>query len=60
VRILCIAFTKALSNAEQLLDVNKTRRKIDLLTGEKLKTVAKDIVIQPLAVIDRVKNMMGN
>jgi tripartite-type tricarboxylate transporter receptor subunit TctC len=60
VKVLRAAFTKAMSDPQLLADAKKREWDIDLLGGEELETVAKEIMVQPPEVIDRVKKMLGN
>ena len=60
VKILGRAFAKTLNVTELTADAKKRGWDLDLTTGEELESLAKDIMIQPPEVIDRVKKMMGN
>ena len=60
IKILRAAFTKAMGDAELLADAKKRGWDIDLLNGEELEAVAKEILVQPPEVIDRVKKILGN
>ena len=60
VKTLREAFVKTMNDAALLADAKKRGWDIDLLTGEELEAVAKEIMIQPPEVIDRVKKVLGN
>jgi tripartite-type tricarboxylate transporter receptor subunit TctC len=60
VKILRTAFAKSLSDPDLLADAKKRGWDLDLLTGEELESLSKDIMVQPPEVIERVKKMMGN
>jgi tripartite-type tricarboxylate transporter receptor subunit TctC len=60
VKILRAAFIKAMSDPELLADAKKRGWDIDLLTGEELESLTKEIMVQPPDVIERVKKMLGS
>src|SRR5438067_1132611 len=60
IKVLRAAFTKAMSDPQLSADAKKRGWDIDLLSGEELETVAKEIMVQPPEVVDRVKKMLGN
>jgi len=60
IKVLRTAFTKSMSDPQLLADAKKRGWDIDLLSGEELETVAKEIMVQPPEVVDRVKKMLGN
>jgi tripartite-type tricarboxylate transporter receptor subunit TctC len=60
VKILREAFVKTMSDAALLADAKKRGWDIDLLGGEDLEAIAKEILIQPPEVIDRVKKLLAN
>ncbi|MSP41285.1 MAG: hypothetical protein EXR70_22590 [Deltaproteobacteria bacterium] len=60
VKILRSAFSKALNDGELLADAKKRGWDLDVLAGEDLAALSKDIMVQPADVIERVKKMMGN
>ncbi len=49
-----------MSDPQLSADAKKRGWDIDLLSGEELETVAKEIMVQPPEVVDRVKKMLGN
>ena len=59
-KILREAFTKTMSDEALLAEANKKKWDLDPLTGQELETLAKEIMIQPPDVIDRVKKVLGN
>ena len=60
VNALRAAFSKTMVDPELLADAKKRGWDIDLTTGDELETLAKEIMVQPPDVIDRVKKILGN
>ena len=60
VNTLRAAFTKTMSDPELLADAKKRGWDIDLMRGDELEKLAKEIMVQPPDVIERVKKMLGN
>ncbi|MGH7817797.1 MAG: tripartite tricarboxylate transporter substrate-binding protein, partial [Candidatus Binatia bacterium] len=60
VKTLRAAFSKTMSDPELLADAKKRGWDIDLLAGDELEKIAKEIMVQPPDVIDRVKQLLGN
>ena len=58
VRVLRDAFTKAMSDPALLADAKKRRWDLDLSSGAELETTAKEIMVQPPEVIDRMKKLL--
>ena len=58
VKVLREAFTKAMNDPALLADANKRKWDLDLLSGEELEAVSKDIMVQPPEVIDRMKKLL--
>jgi tripartite-type tricarboxylate transporter receptor subunit TctC len=58
VKILRDAFTKAMSDPALLADAQKRRWDLDLSTGAELETTAKEIMVQPPEVIERMKKLL--
>ena len=54
------SFAKALADPELLADAKKRNWDIDLTTGDELEKLAKEIMVQPPEVIERVKKLLGN
>ena len=59
VRILREAFMKTVSDAELLAEAKQRGWDIDPLSGEELEAVAKEIMVQPSEVIERMKKLLG-
>ena len=60
VNALRSAFSKTMVDPELLADARKRGWDIELTPGDELETLAKEIVVQPPDVIERVKKMLGN
>jgi tripartite-type tricarboxylate transporter receptor subunit TctC len=60
VKVLRAAFTKTMNDPELLAEAKKRGWDIDLTTGDELEKLAKEIMVQPPDVIERVKKMLGN
>jgi tripartite-type tricarboxylate transporter receptor subunit TctC len=60
VKTLRAAFSKTMSDPTLLAEAKKRNWDIDLLNGEELETVAKEIMVQPPEVIERVKKLLGS
>ena len=58
VKILRDAFTKAMSDPALLADAQKRRWDLDLSTGAELEAMAKEIMVQPPEVIERMKKLL--
>jgi tripartite-type tricarboxylate transporter receptor subunit TctC len=54
------SFAKALTDPDLLAEAKKRNWDIDLTTGEELEKLAKEIMVQPPEVIERVKKMLGS
>ena len=59
VKILRQAYLDTLKDPELVADVKKRRWEIAPLSGEELADLAKDVIEQPQAVIDRMKWVIG-
>jgi tripartite-type tricarboxylate transporter receptor subunit TctC len=59
VKVLREAFTKTMSDPELLADAQKRKWDLDPLSGEELEALAKDIMVQPPEVIERVKKFLA-
>lgn len=55
VKVLREAFSNALADPALLAEAKKKRWDIDLLRGDELEVIAKEIMVQPSEVIQRVK-----
>ena len=60
IKTLRAAFTKTMNDPELLAGAKKREWDIDLLGGEQLEAVAKEIMVQPPEVIERVRKILGN
>ncbi len=60
VKLLRAAFSKTLSDAELLADAKKRGWDIEPLSGEESEKLAKEIMVQPPEVIERVKKLLAN
>jgi tripartite-type tricarboxylate transporter receptor subunit TctC len=60
VKILRDAFTKTMNNEALLAEAKKKKWDLDPLNGEELEKLAKEIMVQPPEVIERVKKIQGN
>ncbi len=60
VKALRAAFTATLNDNELVAGAKKRGWDLDPTNGEELETLAKEIMVQPPDVIDRVKKMLEN
>jgi tripartite-type tricarboxylate transporter receptor subunit TctC len=60
VKILREAFTKAMNDPALLADAKKRKWDLDVTSGEQLETLAKEVMVQPPEVVERVKKLMEN
>jgi tripartite-type tricarboxylate transporter receptor subunit TctC len=60
VKVLREAFNKAMSDPALLADAQKRKWDLDPMTGEELETTAKEIMVQPPEVIERMKRLLEN
>jgi tripartite-type tricarboxylate transporter receptor subunit TctC len=60
VNLLRSSFVKALEDPDLLADAKKRGWDIDLTSGEELEKLAKEVIVQPPEVIERVRKMLGN
>src|SRR5688500_12625899 len=60
VKVLRDAFSKAMSDPALLADAQKRKWDLDPLTGEELEATAKEIMVQPPEVIERMKKLLEN
>ena len=58
VAILRDAYIKAMQNPELLAEAKKGRMDVELVTGEQLQALAKRVMVQPPAVMKRVKKIL--
>jgi tripartite-type tricarboxylate transporter receptor subunit TctC len=59
VKILRDAFTKTMKDPALIADANKRKWDLDPTSGDRLESVAKEIMVQPQEVIERVKKLLG-
>lgn len=60
VKVLRSSFAKTMTDPELLAEAKKRGWDIDLTTGDELEKLAKEIMVQPPEVIERVKKMLGS
>jgi len=60
VNVLRSSFVKALADPDLLADAKKRGWDLDITKGEELESLAKEIMVQPPEVIERVKKMLGS
>jgi tripartite-type tricarboxylate transporter receptor subunit TctC len=60
VKVLREAFTKVMTDPALLADAQKRKWDLEPSTGEELETTAKEIMVQPPEVIDRMKKLLEN
>jgi tripartite-type tricarboxylate transporter receptor subunit TctC len=59
-KILREAFTKTMSDEALLAEAKKRQWDLDPMNGEELEALAKEIMVQPPEVIERVKKVLGS
>ena len=59
VKILRDAYTRTLKNPDLLAEAKKRGWEVDPLTGEGLEALAKEVIVQPPQVIERMKWVLG-
>jgi len=59
-KILREAFSKTMNDEGLLAEARKKKWDLDPLRGEELETLAREIMVQPPEVIERVKKVLGN
>jgi tripartite-type tricarboxylate transporter receptor subunit TctC len=60
VKVLREAFTKVMTDPALLADAQKRKWDLEPSTGEELETTAKEIMVQPPEVIERMKKLLEN
>jgi tripartite-type tricarboxylate transporter receptor subunit TctC len=60
VKILREAFVKTMNDEALLAEAKKKKWDLDPLGGEELEALAREIMVQPPEVIERVKKVLGN
>ena len=59
IKTLRSAFAKALGSAEFQDEAKKKTLEVDLLAGEELQTLAKEVIVQPPEIIGQIRKLMG-
>jgi len=59
-KALRAAFNEAMADAEFIAEAKKRQLDLDPSTGEALETLAKEVMAQPVAVIERMKKLLEN
>ncbi len=59
-KILREAFTKTMNDEALLAEAKKKKWDLDPMGGAELETLAREIMVQPPEVIERVKKVLGN
>ncbi len=60
VKVLRDAFTKTMNDPALLADAQKRKWDLDPSSGAELETIAKEIIVQPPEVIERMKKLLEN
>jgi tripartite-type tricarboxylate transporter receptor subunit TctC len=58
VKVLREAFAKAMNDPALMADAQKRQWDLDPLGGEELEAIAKEIIVQPPEVIERMKKLL--
>jgi len=59
VKTLRSAFAKALNDPELLAEAKKKTMEVDLITGEELEALAKEVVTQTPEIVNRMRKLLG-
>jgi tripartite-type tricarboxylate transporter receptor subunit TctC len=59
VKFLRDAFAKTMTDPEFLSEVKKRRYELEPVSGEEVEALAKEVLMQPAEVIERMKKLMG-
>ncbi|HET8562766.1 MAG TPA: tripartite tricarboxylate transporter substrate-binding protein [Candidatus Binatia bacterium] len=59
VKVLRQAYVNTLKDPELVAEINKRRWELSPISGEELEAIAKDVIVQPPAVIERMKWVLG-
>jgi tripartite-type tricarboxylate transporter receptor subunit TctC len=59
VKTLRAAFAKTLSTPEFVAEAKQKNTEVDLISGEELAALAKEVVVQPPEIIDQMRKLMG-
>jgi tripartite-type tricarboxylate transporter receptor subunit TctC len=59
-KILRSVYVSALKDPELKVEVEKRNYELEPVSGEELESLAKEVMAQPPAVIERMKKVLGN
>ena len=59
VKVLRDAFSKTIADREYIAEAEKRKLEVELTKGEELEKLAKEIIVQPPAVIEKMKKLLG-
>src|SRR5262245_43613941 len=59
-KILREAFTKTMSDEALVAEANKKKWDLDPMSGQELEALAKEIMVQPPEVVERVRKILAN
>ena len=59
VKTLRGAFAKALNNPDLLAEAKIKFMEVELITGEELASLAKEVVVQPPEIVSQIRKLMG-
>ena len=59
VKTLRAAFTRAVNDPELLAEAKKKTMDVELITGEEIEALAKEVVNQPAEIVARLKKLLG-
>jgi tripartite-type tricarboxylate transporter receptor subunit TctC len=60
VKTLRAAFNKALTSPELLAEAKQKNMEVELISGDELAALAKEVVVQPPEIIAQMKKLMGD
>ena len=53
-------FVKALSDPALLAEATKKQLEVEIIRGEELESLAKEVMTQPREVVERLKDLLAN
>jgi tripartite-type tricarboxylate transporter receptor subunit TctC len=59
VKTLRGAFAKALNNPDLIAEAKTKSMEVDLISGEDLANLAKEVVVQPTEIVSQIRKLMG-
>jgi len=59
VKTLRSAFAKSLNDPDLLAEAKKKTMEVDLITGEELESLAKEVVTQTPEIVSRMRKLLG-